>query len=448
MTVFRRGRFLFWLARELSQKYTRALLFGIIMGFGFVLGLKIVYPTLRGYLFVKTVRVGIVGEYTPSTLPDSILSRLSTGLTTIAPNGSASAGLAENWEATDSGKRYVFHLRTDAVFHNGKKVTASDVNYNINGVIFTATDPHTLTANLNSAYSPFPTLLAKPILTSGLVGFGDYKVASVRLKADKIQSIRLVPVNSRIHSAYEYRFYRTQAATVLAYELGEIDVIDMLDVPDKSLTGWNNTLIESNTRKNRIVTVYFDLTDPMLKDKSIRQGLAYGIPDLPGVEKAISPVSTDSWAYTDAVKKYSFDAKQAKKLLDVTKSGTESAQLTIHTFAPYLDTAQAISASWNSLGLKTEVRVVNEVPDNFQVLVSAHDLSPDPDQYVLWHSTQTATNITSYANAKIDKLLEDGRQELDQEKRIKIYQDFQKRLVDDVPAVFLYYPKTYRIRRK
>ena len=48
---------------------------------------------------------------------------------------------------------------------------------------------------------------------------------------------------------------------------------------------------------------------------------------------------------------------------------------------------------------------------------------------------------------KIDKLLESGRKESDQEKREKIYFDFQRYLVEDAPAVFLFHPTTYTISR-
>ena len=138
----------------------------------------------------------------------------------------------------------------------------------------------------------------------------------------------------------------------------------------------------------------------------------------------------------------------AKKLFENPKEGSASARLTISTFSPYLTDAQAIASSWTTFGIPTDVRVVNSVPDNYQVLLSAQDVPPDPDQYPLWHSTQTETNITNYANVKIDKLLEDGRQEMDTIKRKSIYADFQRYLTEDVPAVFLYYAKSYTIVRR
>ena len=70
----------------------------------------------------------------------------------------------------------------------------------------------------------------------------------------------------------------------------------------------------------------------------------------------------------------------------------------------------------------------------------------DPDQYTLWHSRQP-TNITNYKNLRIDKLLEDGRQTSNQNDRKIIYNDFQKYLIDDMPAIFLYFPYTFSLTR-
>ena len=82
------------------------------------------------------------------------------------------------------------------------------------------------------------------------------------------------------------------------------------------------------------------------------------------------------------------------------------------------------------------------------MLLAFWKVPQDPDQYFFWHSTQKQGNITGYKNVKIDKLLEDGRNTLAIEKRKKIYYDFQKVFMDDLPAVFLYYPNVYTISRK
>ncbi len=97
--------------------------------------------------------------------------------------------------------------------------------------------------------------------------------------------------------------------------------------------------------------------------------------------------------------------------------------------------------------VKVEVKIINSIESDFQAILIAQQIPLDPDQHALWHSTQD-TNISRYSELKIDKLLEDGRKISDFDKRQEIYQDFQRFLVEDSPAIFLQHPVTYTIERK
>lgn len=447
MRIYAKSRIFFLIIKELGHKYTKALFFGFISGLLITLAFWRVLPFIKQQWFTPTERIGIIGEFTPATLPQSIQAYISTGITGIADDGTVTPALATSWTSTDSGKTFVFTLRNNAAWHNGKPVQAKDINYNIRNVTFSAIDQTTLRANLLAPYSPFPSVVAKPLLLEGLVGFGPYKVASIKLNADRITRIRLVPVIDTTLPAREYRFYKTEAAAVLAFKLGEIDVIEDLTSPF-DLAQWGKVAVEESTKYSRIISLYFNVKQGILQDKGFRQALAYASPIPENLERAYSPITKTSWAYSDKVKKYTLDQAVAKKLLGNTKEASEGAKLVISTFAQYLDEAQKIADSWSGIGVPSEVKVESSVPPDYQVLLTAQDLPPDPDQYPFWHSTQTTTNITGYVNVKIDKLLEDGRQELDVQKRKTIYADFQRRIVDDVPVAFLYYPKTYTIKRK
>lgn len=445
MVFIRGGRFWYRLVRQLAQKYTFALIFGFILGLTGSLSILRLGPLIIQQFFTPVERIGVTGDISPSTLPLSIAHRISTGLTTIAPDGSPLPALATSWETTDSGKIYTFHLRSDAMWHNGKQVKASDVNYNIKDVIFTVLDEHTLRASLKDSYSPFLTLVAKPIFQSGLRGFGPYRIGKIRLKGDAIVYLRLEPVFKNTTKILEYRFYRTQAQAVAAYKVGDIDILeDMSSTED--LKGWGKSVVSEITQYDRIVSIYFNLHTSQFSEKAFRQGLAYAIDDIP-FERAVSPISKTSWAFTDSVKKFTHDPTQAKKLLKNASTASSSAQLSITTFLPFADIAQTIANSWNTIGISTSIKITNEVPRDYQVLVSVQSIPPDPDQYAFWHSTQKDTNITGYVNLKVDKLLEVGRREQDKEQRKKIYADAAKRIIEDTPVIFLYYPKTYTVRR-
>ncbi|MBI4640438.1 MAG: hypothetical protein HY731_07070, partial [Candidatus Tectomicrobia bacterium] len=61
---------------------------------------------------------------------------------------------------------------------------------------------------------------------------------------------------------------------------------------------------------------------------------------------------------------------------------------------------------------------------------------PDPDNflYVLFHS-QSKTNRTFYRNKKVDELLTQARKETDYLKRISLYREVEKIVIDDAPWI-------------
>lgn len=118
-----------------------------------------------------------------------------------------------------------------------------------------------------------------------------------------------------------------------------------------------------------------------------------------------------------------------------------------------LNTATVIQYRLGKIGIKVEVRVVewaafiNEFIDKrkFDAVLLGWSLDPDPDQYIIWHSSKTGAkefNFVSYANQEIDDLLEKGRRTFDQAARKRIYDRFQEILAEDQPYTFLYYPQS------
>ncbi len=77
---------------------------------------------------------------------------------------------------------------------------------------------------------------------------------------------------------------------------------------------------------------------------------------------------------------------------------------------------------------------------DFDVVVLGWGLGLDPDQFNIWHSSQNQPgqfNFIGYNNPAIDKLLEQGRLELNPDKRQKIYHEFSKVLLEDSPIIYL-----------
>ena len=208
-------------------------------------------------------------------------------------------------------------------------------------------------------------------------------------------------------------------------------------------------LKKANTKQ--VVTIFFNTrTEPFKDNKSLRQALAYSIDKrFFSEEKAISPIYPKSWAYNPQVKPYEFDLDRAKNILgEIPEDSRNEIEIELVTTPILLSIAERIEQDWNRVGIKTTVQVSSIIPSEFDAYLTILDIPDDPDQYSLWHSTQIDTNISGYSNPRIDKLLEEGRIALDYEERRKIYLDFQRFLLEDLPATFLYHPVYYEISKK
>lgn len=432
-----------WLATGIFNRHKKLILSAFFGGLVlFIVGIQLA-PFISARVQTKPTSIGKVGLFTPTNLPLEVQRFISIGLTDVDTQGIASPALAESWSISSDGKEYLFKLKSNVFWHDGKLLTAHDINYNLKDVQFSAIADDSLKVTLKEAFTPLPSFLSKPLFRKGLIGVGGYKVGSIRLKGEYITYVRLIPVTGELPHL-EVKFYPTESIAKTAFKLGEVAVLDEI-TDHKEFTEWKTVGIKETVKYNQTVGIFFNLEDELLKDKEVRQALAFMV-DKPEKNRVASPLSSQSWAYTNQVKQYEKDEEQAMKLYTAPKN-KERPVLTLSTFPQYLGLAHTIAAAWNGLGIATKVKVEDSIPDTYQALLVTQEIPADPDQYPVWHSTQIGSNITKYNNPKIDKLLEDGRKEQNQEKRKKIYFDFQRYLVEDVPAIFMFHPTTYTISR-
>lgn len=449
LSIVSKTRTLFWLTKALVKRYHPFLVFGFITGFILFLGAIFTYSFFATSLEkTQTKRIGIIGNYTPTDFPLKIQRLLSFGLTDLTPQGEATGAAVLDWEVKDEGKVYLFHLKRDLSWQDGNKFQAADINYNLKDAEISTLDDYTLQIKLKEPFSPLPVLLAQPLFRPGLVGLGRYKVDLLGIKDDHLVNLTLAPVGSEDLLPIQYKFYPSQDQAIMAYKLGEIDVIEGLSTPN-AFINWP-VKVEAQKMSDRYVGLFYNTEDSVLGQKQVRQALTHALSDLPDGERPSSPLNRSSWAYNNGAKKYETDLALAQKIFKQSEVATKSGEkkLTIATTEEYEDLARQIAKSWENLNIGVEVKVEKEVPTDFQVLLAVQEIPVDPDQYSLWHSTQRKTNITRYKNPRIDKLLEDGRKIVDSQERKKKYFDFQKYLADDIPAAFLYHPLTYTVSRR
>jgi peptide/nickel transport system substrate-binding protein len=453
MIFLKRRRLIVWLLKAYLRKWRRTILISFGLGLLVFFLLKFVVNYFVPLMpFTQEETVGIVGAYSVDNLPSVILSKISQGLVVAGSDDLPKPDLAKSWEIQNNGKSYVFHLKDNVVFSDGTKLTSDSVQYNFADVQVERPNSKTIIFNLKSIYSPFLLTVARPVFKNGFVGVGDYKVSALNLNGSFVQSISLV-ANKGHNQEITYQFYPTEEALKTAFALGDVNEIigvRSLDFDGKSLADFKRDSISKNINYSQLVTVFYNTADKDLSDKRLREALGYAMPDtFVSGQRNDGPFPPNSWVSEEGLTTYSQDFEHAKLLLGESVSSTGSSTLTLEVKAlpEYAKLAEQIKTEWAKIGIKTNVKIVDSFPTSFQVFLGEFNVSKDPDQYSLWHSTQP-NNITHYVNLRIDKLLEDGRQTVDVSARQKIYSDFQKYLLDDPPATFLYFPYEYTITRR
>ena len=313
-----------------------------------------------------------------------IIVEVFGGLVTIDPNLDIVPDLAESWDISEDGRVYTFHLRPDAVFHDGKPVTAHDVIWSlervtnpltespvvdqylgdivgvdekvagdaptISGVRFI--DEHTVEIAIDEAKSYF---LAKLTYPTGFVldkenveasprnwfrepnGTGPFRLTEYRVG----ETLRLGR-NENYHlgapKLEEVEFILSGGTQLLMYENNEIHIagvsladLDRLNDPD------NELYPELRTAPPNFSVNYIGLNvnEPPLDDVKVRQALNYAIDkreiasivlgDL--VEPADGILPPNFPGYDESVSGYQFDPVRAKQLLEESKYGDDIANI-------------------------------------------------------------------------------------------------------------------------
>lgn len=436
-------RYLIRLITAFVVRFKALLLLGILIGIAMFFALNLYKTKITDK---NTERIGVSGKYAFESLPTSILNLIGEGLTRIDETGSIEAGLASSWQYSEDGKTWTFSLDENKVWQDGKKVTSDDLKYEFSDARVFRPDEKTIVFTLQNPFSPFPAVVAKSIFKKGLLGTGEWKVVKARTLSGKVEQLTL---EDKSGNKKIFKFYPSEERTKLAFKLGQVDIIEKVLSPEP-LNKWPNLLIEKEPDYGSFVAVFFNIQDKKLGEKTFRQALNYAIDkEKLSSDRALDSISPLSWAYNPQVKPYNYDLDRAKELYEgVPKELKNDEPIKLITIPILLSVAEKVAVDWEKLGIKTQIQVLSEIPSEYQALIAIYEIPKDPDQYAMWHSTQSSLNITHYQSPRIDKLLEDGRTQLNKEERKKIYLDFQRFLVEDSPAAFLYHPTLYTIKRK
>lgn len=447
-----RRRYVYWLFKAYLKKWRKTIFISFAVGLAIFFVLRytaIVYiPKIP---LGKDEYIGLVGTHTVNNLPQFIVNDISMGLTTVLPDGKILPAASESWKIENDGRKYTFTLRSGLYFSDKAPLTSQSISYSFEQVKIEKPNKKTIVFVLKDSYAPFLITVSKPIFKKGNIGLGNFRIKNVKLNGNYIQSLTLVSNSNQYHKK-NYYFYPTDESLKTAFILGEVSTIRGTtsdEYEGRKLSEFPKMQVTKYTNEDRLVTLFFNTKDPIISDEKFRNALTYSLPDsFKSGQRNGSPISTKSWAYSQNQYERHQDLKHALDLIETSESASKSGstKIVLDTLPKYMETAKEIAKTWKKIGVDTEIIPKDQISDTYQVFLGDFRVPKDPDQYTLWHSNQQ-NNITGYRNLRIDKLLEDGRKTIDVKERKEIYDNFQKYLLDDSPAAFLYFPYVYDITR-
>jgi len=423
-----------WFISLFFKKYAKHVLASLLLTVIFVVLIRQliqIFPKSK-----PNYRVGIVGQFGANQLPSRIINLLNAGLVTINDKQEPVPNMAQRWEVSADGKTYTFFLKPNLKWSDQKPLFASEINMTIPNISIETKDPDQIKFVIPTQFAPFLSLLNIPLLNSSSKLAGDYEIHLKQKSSGIITQIILDSTEQKI----TFNTYSTPRQALIAFKLGQVDVVSDLSA-DYYQDSLSYGKAVKQTDLGHVVLLIFNQTDPNLKEKTTRQGIAYALKDKSfGEHEALTTIHPNSWAYNPLVKTYTFNPQRARELIK------NKVSLELSTTPELLDVAEKIKTQLDSDILEINTKVVTSTPEQFQLFLTSYQIPNDPDQYRDWHSTQT-TNIGKGSDEKIDKILEDARTNRDQKTRKSLYFDFQKSFSEELPALVLYHPSIFHLAR-
>ncbi|MCW5719953.1 MAG: ABC transporter substrate-binding protein [Devosia sp.] len=406
-------------------------------------------------------------------------------------DGGVGPGLAESWEFTSDTTLRV-KLRTGLTFHNGEPVDANAVKFSLERLQDPAiASPHAgrmqqitgvsiidpLTVEFVTA-EPFAPILHLMSIYLAIVppkaaaetdpdtfnrhpiGAGPY----VFEKWDRGGDIVLTAFDGYWAGkpAYDRLVFRAipeESSRVAALLTGEVGFVE-------GVSRNSQDLIEKSGRgrltNSMGIMNYLGLNtyEKPFDDQRVRQALNYGI-NRELINKALfadkailtaGPLSPRTFGADLDLHPYPYDPEKAKALL--AEAGYPDGFSTTLSYPTDMiqiqEQTQVIAADLAKIGVKVELRPLDRSVMVEQYRAREQDMyvywwddNPEPDRYAytLLHSN---SRDYYYKNPETDAILAKGRSTLDRAEREKIYQEFDRKLYEEAPWVFLYViPVTY-----
>jgi peptide/nickel transport system substrate-binding protein len=443
-----------------------------------------------------------IETFDPRVSSDTAVERMRqlmfNGLTRKDDKFNAVPDLAEKFESSPDYKTFTFYLRPNVKFHNRQPLSAADVKYTFDTMlapgfqsakradlerdrVSVETDPANPLKVTLHCENPCPGL-ANTIVPIGIipegtssqqarrpVGTGPFKFEDYK----EDQEVVLTSFNEYFDGApsvkrLAVRIIPDNSTRESELRKGSIDLAINADFDPVTVESLQKApgIKTEVTKGTNITHLGVNLQDPILKDRRIRQALAYAI-DREAIIRDVlrgqaaparSVLPPSQWAYEPNANDYSYDPGRAKRLL--AEAGKSSLKLSLKTSPVSVSRkiGEAIQEQMRSVSVEIELQSLERqkltqdmTEGNFQLYLNTLvGGNQNPDIFRLVYSSgaipPNGQNRSRYVNPQVDKSLEEARTATRGRSK-EIFSQVQKILAEDLPQIYLWYPATIVIYR-
>lgn len=404
--------------------------------------------------------------------------------------------LASSWTVSPDGMIYTFKLAA-AKFHDGSPVTADDVRYSFNrllrlnkgnawmiqGIVtdksVEAVDASTVKITLAKPFAAFLQVLpwvwivsqkqveanlgsddGQTWLRTNMAASGAFKVK--RAEAGNLYELERVADGWKKDggnlAGAIWKITRETATQRLMLQRGEAHIA--VDLTSEDMDGLKDKpgVVSVIEPEYRTFSIKMNTRHGPLADIELRKAIAYAfnyqaMKDAAGyADLMIGPLPHGILGHNPDLKIYRNDLDKAKEHLAKSKHPNGGIKLTmVHVSG--LDQqrrwALVMLDSLKKIGIDLEIKPMvwpdmvaacrspETFPDLFPVYQTANYGDPDNIAFAAYHSSRNGNwQNAVYAEPKTDALIEQGRSEPDEAKRIAIYRALQEQIVADCPDIF------------
>ncbi|PJA41348.1 hypothetical protein CO178_00400 [candidate division WWE3 bacterium CG_4_9_14_3_um_filter_34_6] len=422
----------------------------------------------------ETLSIGIIGQPT-SFLPSQATSDSERLISQIVfrslfkfQDGELVNDLVDKWSTSEDIKTYKIVLKENIFWQDGTPITSNDILYSlslrenlINEMEIEKISSKEVQIKLSTATAMLPSILTFGIEPSHLrnqnkispVGSTSYRILKIEKERSEIKSITLQSFEkNKQYNRIIVRFYNTDNDLVTAYKLGEIKTfLSQTDINLPNVTKTNLTflgryfLLVINTQKPALQPI--ENREILVKSLDLNSYLLghYYETSL----KAQGPISHSEFTKEEGFE-YTYDSKATLSISQKNTMSKLSILLPNNTDGRQMESV--LKEFWGKqlgIDLQFEFLNIDEITKRgsggeFDILLIGHEITPDPDRYIFWHSTQIGKlNMAQFEDLRADKALEEGRRATSAEDRLKHYSIFQDVISTKIPAIFLYHPGSY-----